>query len=370
MSLNKEIEVFLIDHGAMKVGFVTKATLEGGPPSIDLTYVLPEAESAVVFAVPLDKEKIRAFLGKDLPSGRIDHEKDNWDMRTKAFKLAKEVGALLEDKGYKTFSVLPDWYVRTDVRKLPPFEQVPDIALRYLALRAGVGSLGWNGSVGIKGWGTAIILGAVVTDAKLEPTDPIPPEDSFCTRCKSCVKVCALRSISNDEEDTVTIGGYDFTRGKKIHMARCILVCVGMTGLEKDKKWSTWSPGRFEYPNDDNEVLRTLMKAAPASGPFGRNRPKTPDDEVYDFDDDIEEYQNATTVSNSERKLGELIRLTCGNCQLVCGSDPKETQENLKLLVNSGCVVQKEDGEILVLSPEEAEKAFEALDEKHKKLYC
>lgn len=98
MSLTKELEDFLIDRSAMKVGFVTKKSLEGGPPSTDLTYVLPEAESAVAFAVPLDKEKIRAFLGKDLPDGRIDHEKDNWDMRTKAFRLAKEAGTILEDK--------------------------------------------------------------------------------------------------------------------------------------------------------------------------------------------------------------------------------------------------------------------------------
>ena len=111
------------------------------------------------------------------------------------------------------------------------------------------------------------------------------------------------------------------------------------------------------------------MKAAPASGPFGRNRPKTPDDELYDFDEDIEKYQNVTKVSKFGGRLGDLVRLTCGNCQIVCGGDPKETQENLRILINSGCVVQKEDSEIVVLPPEKAEKLFNSLDEDHKNLY-
>ena len=371
MSLNKELEAFLIDRGAMKVGFVTKKTLECAAPSTDLTYVLPEAESAVVFALPLDKEKIRAFLRKDLPNGFVDLQKNNNDARQNAFRLAKQAGALLEDKGYKTYSVLPDWIGRTDIKKKKTFEIIPNISFRALALRAGVGSLGWNGFVGIKGWGTAIVLCAVVTNAKLEPTDVIPPEDSFCTKCKKCVKVCPFRNISNDEEDTFIIGGYDVTRGKRVHTARCMFVCGNMTGLEKDKKWSTWSPGRYEYPKDHNELLRTFLKAAPKSGPFGINWPEPPDYyfKKYEFDKDIEERQMLTKGMNRPGKLGDFVRLSCGNCQMICGKDAKETQENYELLINSGCVVQKEDGEIVILPPEEAEKLFDSLDENHKKLY-
>ncbi len=375
MSLNKELEAFLIERGAMKVGFVTKETLEGGPPSTDLTYVLPEAESAIIFALPLDKEKIRAFLRKDLPNGFIDLQKNNNYARQNAFRLAKEAGALLENKGYKTYSVLPDWVGRTDIRKKSPLEILPNISFRALALRAGVGSLGWNGFVGMKGWGTAIVLCAVVTNAKLEPTDPIPPEDSFCTKCKICVKVCPFRTISNDEEDTFIVGGYDVTRGKR-DIARCMIVCSNITGLEKDKKWSTWSPGRYEYPKDDNEVLRTLMRGAKASGPFGIKRPEPPDNyfKRYEFDKDIEERQMITKGDlyrrmNLPAKLGDIVRLSCGNCQLSCGKDAKETQENFELLINSGCVVQKEDGEIVILPPDEAEKLFDSLEENHKKLY-
>jgi hypothetical protein len=37
MSLNKLIEEFLYERGALKVGFSTTETLAGGPPSTDLT---------------------------------------------------------------------------------------------------------------------------------------------------------------------------------------------------------------------------------------------------------------------------------------------------------------------------------------------
>lgn len=39
------------------------------------------------------------------------------------------------------------------------------------------------------------------------------------------------------------------------------------------------------------------------------------------------------------------------------------------MLTNSGCVIQKENGEILVLPPDDAEKIFSAMDSKYQKLY-
>ncbi len=69
----------MLEQGAVSVGFATKKTLEGGPPTTDMTYILPEAETAICFAVPLDKSKIRSYLGKEPPRGRFDHVIDNGD---------------------------------------------------------------------------------------------------------------------------------------------------------------------------------------------------------------------------------------------------------------------------------------------------
>ena len=86
--LNNEIEKFLLDKGVIKVGFATQETMYSpeGIPSTDFTKILPDGQSAVCFAFPLDKEKIRAFLRKDLPNGRVDHNKDNFDIYIKIIK--------------------------------------------------------------------------------------------------------------------------------------------------------------------------------------------------------------------------------------------------------------------------------------------
>ena len=60
--------------GADLVGIATRETLSGGPPSSDLTYVLPEAKSAVVFAVSLTQEFIEPFISKtDFDSFNINN---------------------------------------------------------------------------------------------------------------------------------------------------------------------------------------------------------------------------------------------------------------------------------------------------------
>ena len=46
MNLRNEVENLILEHGALSVGFATKETLEGGPPTTDISYILPEAETA------------------------------------------------------------------------------------------------------------------------------------------------------------------------------------------------------------------------------------------------------------------------------------------------------------------------------------
>ncbi|MFH1091746.1 MAG: epoxyqueuosine reductase, partial [Pseudomonadota bacterium] len=65
---------FALSNGAALAGIATLQTLAGGPPSADITYVLPAAKSAVIFAVPLDQNLIPPYLGK---KDRLSHERDN-----------------------------------------------------------------------------------------------------------------------------------------------------------------------------------------------------------------------------------------------------------------------------------------------------
>ena len=350
MSLEQNIERMLLENGAKRVGFATLETMAGGPSGADITYLLPEAHSAISFYVPFNKKMIIKYLGKEDPSIRGIHEEENINIHRIIWKASQRVKHWLIEQGYKAMSVFPNNQYRTDI----PGWQVtlpPELSLRYLAVRTGVASFGWSGNVGTKEDGTAIILGGIVTDAKLKPTQPIPESESFCDECKICTKVCAYQMFSPTEKTYVNIGGYIFSYSKRLNKMRCFLTCGGSNGLHLSGKFSTWSPGRYDYPENDIEVAR-LMSLAMTSQ---RKRPL--------IKDCSSGYQPASFGG-----MGT-IQLTCGNCQFVCAGNPKETAQRYKLLVNSGCVIQHEDGKLEVFPTDKAKEVFESMPLKHQRLY-
>jgi len=346
--LEEEIRQFLTDRGAIRVGFATLDSLAGGPPSADLTYVLPEARSAVSFALPLDLQEIRATLGKKSHNA---FEKNNIEVNVRATLLSVELAGWLEEKGYQARGTMANNFYRKDVkgwqRSMPP-----DVSHRYVAVRSGVGSFGWSGNVGIRGYGASIILDTVVTSAELEATDPIPEEDSFCDQCKLCVTSCPSGFFEKERTESITLGGKTFTHAARNSYALCFLVCGGFTGLSRDGTWSTWSPGRMKVPENatEAELFERLEKAIEKY----KQWPQRADGDGGYVNESLEEVN---------------IRLTCGCCQIVCASDKKARNENYRLLKNSGCVIQRENGEVVVLPAEEAAAEFEKMDSAHKALY-
>ncbi len=343
MSLNEKVEAFLLANGALKVGFATVETLAGGPPSADLTYRLEGARSAVSFALPLDRDRIRAYLGKE---ERLPHEEDNLATNIRSRDLSWEVAGMLNEAGYVSKGTSANLKYRKEVANwqltLPP-----DISHRYIAVRSGVGSFGWSGNVGLKDHGCAVLLGTCVTTADLEPTAPIPEGERFCDNCKMCVAACPVEMFERDVAVPVELGEVTFSHGARKTYLLCQFCCGGITGLDKSGKWSSWSPGRFEVPEDQQELMKRL---ASGSNLYAQ-RPPIPGG-----------YDNPV-------RTGAKQHLTCGHCQLVCWGDKKETAKNLKLLHTSGCVLQEPDGSVTVLPADEAEQAFAAFDPAHRALY-
>ncbi|MBW2091375.1 MAG: epoxyqueuosine reductase [Deltaproteobacteria bacterium] len=328
---------------AVAVGIATTETLEGGPPSIDLTYVLPEARSAIVFALPLDQDAIERFLKKeDMASANIDNRRVN----IMASGIALTLSDFLVMKGYKSVPMTANAVYRKDTPR-GPFDEKPPISHRYLAVRSGLGHFGLSGNVIMKKYGAAIIFASVVTEAELIPTEPLPPEDSYCDQCRLCMSACASGLMSPDEETTVTLGGVDFSYAKRRSHNRCDYVCGGFTGLHQSGKWSTWSPARFPIPENDDEFLGALLKAAK---PYV-NRPKT----NYGI------YHPLIP--------GDLLEFTCAHCQFICHPDKEVRQDRFKMLTNSGVVVQNEDGSLEAVSPEEAKTRLAAMNPKRRALY-
>ena len=96
ISLFDELSEIAKDAGVLKIGIATSETLKNGPPSTDLTYHLPNAKSAIVFSLPLDRQVIRRYLSKDNINARSDHEIDNFGTIIKCYKLASKIARYLK----------------------------------------------------------------------------------------------------------------------------------------------------------------------------------------------------------------------------------------------------------------------------------
>ena len=64
-ALNLKISDYLLENGAVSVGFTTRGILQDSPPGADITYLMKSGLSAVSFAVPMDTECIRSSLAKE-----------------------------------------------------------------------------------------------------------------------------------------------------------------------------------------------------------------------------------------------------------------------------------------------------------------
>ena len=343
--LNQVVKDLVLNAGAIDVGIVTTETLEGGPPSTDLSYVLDGAKSAVVFALPLDQEKIERFLKKEDFHG---HCLDNARTNTHACGIALELARFLEMKGQAAVPVEANQFYRKDTPR-GPLDEKPPISHRYLAVRAGIGHFGLSGNVIRKKEGAAIILGSVVTDAQLTPTDPLPAEENYCIECEDmfCFAACASGLMHPDEKATVTLGGVEFSYARRRSYNRCDYVCGGFTGLSRSGKWSTWSPARFPIPEKDEEFLDALRVAIK---PYA--------------------YRPKPGVGLFNPLLpGNKAQFTCGHCQLICHQDKDVREKRFKMLTEAGVVIQLEDGSLKAVSPEEAREHLAAMSPDVRALY-
>jgi len=342
-TFTEQVREVVRSYGGARVGIVDRQTLAGGPPSTDLTYILPEAKSAITFALPLDKKFIRPFLAKE---DRLSHERDNLRVNILATGLAAHLAKHLEQRGFPSQGVVSNESYREE-KGIGRLGMNPDLSHRYMAVRSGVGWFGFSGNVITPEYGAAVILGTCVTSAELEPTEPLPPEDNYCNRCKLCLASCCSGLMDPKEEARVTLGGKEFAYAKRQNYLRCEFVCGGVTGLHPSKKWSTWSPGRFLIPEDEGAFREAMIKGIKA----------------YDRRPRMEGgFPHILMRSN--------LYLTCGNCQLLCWPDLADRKENYRILTSTGVVIQKPDGSLARVSPEEGEAYIQSLEAGRRLLYA
>ena len=143
VKLTRRVKDLALAYGASAVGIVTREMLEGGPPSADISYVLPTARSAVSFCVPLDKGLIDGWFSK---KGLTAHFKDNIQKNTISSGISLELANYLNQKGFPSTPLTANTAYRSDT-KGGYLDEKPPVSHRYLAVRSGVGFFGLSGNV-------------------------------------------------------------------------------------------------------------------------------------------------------------------------------------------------------------------------------
>nr|MDO8112545.1 hypothetical protein [Candidatus Sigynarchaeota archaeon] len=350
--LKNEIKKTVLGMGASLVGFGSRNRLAQAPPSGNMDYCLPGAQSCIIWAYAAPIEALKAYFTK---VERTSIKQYQYFAYTTAWKTAQEIARLIEaNTTYKAFPVVPNARYRGN----KPGKSVsyntlfsidiayPDFSLRYGAVAAGLGQLGWSGNVVTKEHGGAVFLGGVLTTAPFD-ADPMA-EKNQCNKCKLCVQACTTGFFSMDETGPpVIIGGIPQVPSKRHTIMRCGFGCAGFTGLSKDKKWSTWSPGAVcvaDIPEAEMRKRVTKIKI------FWNLlfSPKTRRAHRHFYLRIKNSFMCTGKSGNVALRPLEETNPRCGFCSLICVADPKQRKDLFASLVQSGRVYLDDQGNEIV----------------------
>ena len=324
--LKSRLKSIAQEGGAATVGIASRERLLQSPPSANPDYLLPSTQSAISFAVAIDQQILRRSFRRET---WLEHGEELKRVQQQLYGIGDRLVDLLAEHGFDAVAVDGNDTYRPQKGVTDPLlmtEFVPDFSHRYGAVAAGLGRLGWSGNLLTQEHGATIILGTVLTSAKLEP-DPLM-EDNPCDGCKLCTSVCPIEMMSPRESVEVVVAGIPEVIGKKQPDTRCWVSCGGYQGLHKSGKWSNWSPYRVTRPvPDDKEGIDALLLELRKTDPEENQ-------EISPFAD-----YRQTTFDPDWRFVAY-----CGNCANVCWERREDRVENRRLLVNSGQVVLRPDG--------------------------
>lgn len=169
-----------------KIGIAPVERFDGCPAGLHPRDLLPKCQSVIVFCVKhLDifsktKNKDCQAYSQDLTKHMMMHG---------TYKISR----FMESGGYKAFPVSGSY-------RMFPHSQNNEgrISLRHAAQYAGIGHISRIGIIVTPEYGPRVQLGAILTDAVLEPDTP-SLEDP-CIDCNLCIKICPAGAIRLPED--------------------------------------------------------------------------------------------------------------------------------------------------------------------------
>lgn len=103
--------------------------------------------------------------------------------------LAAEIVREFQKTGHQA------WAIPSSTRS-DPVNIRADFQHKTAATRAGLGWVGKNCQLLTTSWGPWIRLGTVLTDAPIEPAEPI--SKSLCGKCTKCIEACPAKALKGE----------------------------------------------------------------------------------------------------------------------------------------------------------------------------
>ena len=177
------------------LGIASLAVWQGTRLEETALRLLPQTRSVVVFAMEISPEILDLTSpGREMGAASLNDlfVSDANYLYGRLTKAAYDVAKASHRGGMKALP-LPATGCPLDTRFL---EAV--FSYKHAAQAAGVGKIGWNSLLIAGGSGPRIRLSACLTEAELEPTDPVEL-DLKCERCGMCLEKCPAGALTEPQ---------------------------------------------------------------------------------------------------------------------------------------------------------------------------
>ena len=189
-----QIKEIILGEGIDLVGIADARKLLLATPPRPATALMPTAKSVIVMAVA---HSLGAVYAPDI----MIWTRNKMQTSRLLDQVAEKIGRLLERDGFLSMPISADKPVtiyKIDPRtgkKLVHTRLLGHISLKHAAISAGLGELGRSNLLLTQQFGPHQRLGAIITEAILEPDAPF--QGKLCDDCKKCEKACPVGALKD-----------------------------------------------------------------------------------------------------------------------------------------------------------------------------
>ena len=127
------------------MGIARRDAFFEAPPSADMRFLEPWAESVISFAITTGTDWIEDYLGKK--TRMVIRDNMHW-VYHELYRIAVVISDHIKSRGHKAHPIIPNGLYRSDhtfEKEIPDHDVKPPLSLRYMAVEPV-----WEPSVGVE----------------------------------------------------------------------------------------------------------------------------------------------------------------------------------------------------------------------------